>query len=313
MSSVAVDRTQHRHSAAPGVRRRAALVVSLVILVAGAPGFAANDYLSFDSKRVIDLSGALTERSRLKFTRRPVSIETVNRQTGSIASVLEKTEVRRGDPGVIFAGASKKDEARRIAGRKGSVSRNGKILTIASRAGTPFMFRDWVRAATSEADGDEESFVYAGLLKGIGYHKVDVHFGHDSPGTFLAHPRSGKLVFVHAEDDLAVLSQDQRRLLVINNGLNPPFGLILASLRRDGPAVQLHCLSEGGQRVIPAFRGWHASPAIGFDLVLVVRQPGEQEIYEAMPMRFIYLNNEWRALVLDAERLQQATGLNCWQ
>lgn len=310
---MAKEQNQHGHSPIPGLPRRATVVASLILLVAGAPGFAADDYLSFDSKRVIDLSGALTERSRLKFTKRPVSIETVNRQTGSVASVLEKTEVRRGDPGVMVAGASKKDEARRIAGRRGSVSRNGKILTIASRAGAPFLFRDWVKAATSEADGDEETFIYAGMLKGIGYHKVDVHFGHDSPGTFLVHPRSGKALFVHAEDDLAALSQDQRRLLVINNGLNPPFGLVLASLRPDGPAVRLHCLSEGGQRVIPAFRGWHASPAIGFDLVLVVRRPGEQEVYEAMPMRFIYLNNEWRALVLDAERLQQVTGLNCWQ
>ena len=310
---MAKEQNQHGHSPIPGLPRRATVVASLILLVAGAPGFAADDYLSFDSKRVIDLSGALTERSRLKFTKRPVSIETVNRQTGSVASVLEKTEVRRGDPGVMVAGASKKDEARRIAGRRGSVSRNGKILTIASRAGAPFLFRDWVKAATSEADGDEKTFIYAGMLKGIGYHKVDVHFGHDSPGTFLVHPRSGKTLFVHAEDDLAALSQDQRRLLVINNGLNPPFGLVLASLRPDGPAIRLHCLSEGGQRVIPAFRGWHASPAIGFDLVLVVRQPGEQEVYEAMPMRFIYLNNEWRALVLDAERLQQVTRLNCWQ
>lgn len=296
-----------------GAPWRSAAAAWLFVALVQPQGFAAGDSLSFDSKRVLDLSGALTERSRLKFTKRPVSIETVNRQTGSVASVLEKAEVRRGDPGVIFAGASKKDEARRISARRGSVSRKGKILTIASRAGAPFLFRDWVKVATSEAEGEEETFIYAGMLKGIGYHKVDVHFGHDSPGTFLVHPRSGKALFVHAEDDLAALSQDQRRLLVINNGLNPPFGLILASLRPDGPVVRLHCLSEGAQRVIPAFRGWHASPAIGFDLVLIVRQPGEQEVYEAMPMRFIYLNNEWRALVLDAERLQQATGLNCWQ
>lgn len=292
---------------------RAVAAVSLLAVLALPHGFAADDYLSFDSKRVLDLSGALSERARTKFAIRPVSIETVTRQTGSVAPVLEKAEVRRGDPGVLAAGASKKEEARRIAGRRGSVSRNGRVLTIASRAGAPFMFRDWAKPATNEADGDEESFIYAGMLRGIGYHKVDVHFGHDSPGAFLAHPRSGKLLFVHAEDDLASLSQDQRRLLVVNNGLNPPFGLIVASLRRDGPAVQLHCLAESGQRVIPSFRGWHASPAVGFDLVLVVRQPGDAQIYEAMPMRFIYLNNEWRALVLDAERLQQSAGMNCWQ
>lgn len=292
---------------------RAAAAISLLAVLALPQGFAADDYLSFDSKRVLDLSGALSERARTRFATRPVSIETVNKQTGSVAPVLEKAEVRRGDPGVLSAGASKKEEARRISGRRGSVSRNGRILTIASRDGAPFMFRDWVKPATSEADGDEESFIYAGMLKGIGYHKVDVHFGHDAPGSFLIHPRSGRLLFVHAEDDLASLSQNQRHLLVVNNGLNPPFGLIVASLRRNGPAVQLHCLAEGGQRVIPSFRGWHASPAIGFDIVLVVRQPGDPEIYEAMPMRFIYLNNEWRALVLDAERLQQATGMNCRQ
>lgn len=291
----------------------ATAVVSLIVLLALPQTFAADGYLSFDSKRVLDLSGALSDRGRLKFTTRPVNIDSVTKQTGSVASVLERAEVRRGDPGVMFAGASKKDEARRIAGRRGSVSRSGKILTLASRGGGPFQFRDWIKPATSEADGDEESFIYAGMLKGVGYHKVDVHFGHDSPGSFLAHPRSGKVLFVHTEDDLASLSQDRQRLLVLNNGLNPPFGLVLASLRKNGPAVHLHCLSEGGQRVIPTFRGWHASPAIGFDLVLVVRQPGGQEIYETMPMRFIYLNNEWRALVLDAERLQQATGLNCWQ
>ena len=294
-------------------QRHVVVFASLSVFLALPQAFAADDYLSFDSKRVLDLSGALSERARLKLANRPVNIETVSKQTGSVAPVLEKPEVRRGDPGVLFAGASKKGEARRIAGRRGGVSRNGKVLTIGSRVGAPFLFRDWVKAATSEADGDEESFVYAGMLKEIGYHKVDVHFGHDSPGSFLVHPRSGKLLFVHAEDDLAALSQDQRHLLVVNNGLNPPFGLIVASLRQNGPAVQLHCLAEGGQRVIPTFRGWHASPAVGFDLVLVVRKPGEPEIYEAMPMRFIYINNEWRALVLDAERLQQSTGLGCWQ
>ncbi|HEX7810975.1 MAG TPA: hypothetical protein VF460_03620 [Burkholderiales bacterium] len=296
----------------PGTLRPAAAVASLIVLLA-LPQAAAEEYLSFDSRRVLDLSGALSDRGRLKFTTRPVSIDSVTRQTGSIASVLERAEVRRGDPGVMSANASKKDEARRMADRRSGVSRKGKVLTIASRAGAPLQFRDWVKPATSEADGDEESFIYAGRLKETGYHKVDVHFGHDSPGAFLVHSRSGKLLFAHVEDDLASLSADRSRLLVVNSGLNPPFGLILATLRQEGPAVRLHCLSEGGQRIIPTFRGWHASPAIGFDLVLVARQPGEQEAYEAMPMRFIYLNNEWRALVLDAERLQQATGLNCWQ
>jgi len=278
-----------------------------------APTGAAEQTLSFDSKRVLDLSGALRESAKRKLTTRAMDIDTASAQTGSVAVVLERPEVRRGDPEVLGANASKQGEARRIAARRGAVVRKGPLLTINSRAGEPFRFRDWAKPATQETDGDEESFVYAGMLKGTGYHKVDIHFGHDSPGTFLVHPRSGKLLFVHAEDDLASLSQDRSRLLVMNNGLNPPFGFLLATLRPEGPSVKLHCLAEGHGRIIPSFRGWHASPAVGFDLVLVVRPEGEQEVFEAHPLRFLYLNNEWRALAPDADRLLHATGLACWQ
>lgn len=278
-----------------------------------APAFAAEDTLSFDSKRVLDLSGALAQGAKRKLVARPVDIDSANPQTGSVAPVLDRPEVRRGDPDVLTVVAGKSGEAQRIKARRGAVSRKGPLLTIGSRVGEPFRFRDWAQAATKDADGDEESFVYAGMLKGAGYHKVDVHFGHDSPGTFLVHPRSGKLLFVHAEDDLASLSRERNRLFVMSNGLNPPFGFLVAALRKDGPAVGLHCLAEKEGRVVPSFRGWHASPAVGFDLVLVIRQAGDAEAYEALPMRFLYLNNEWRALVPDAERLLQATGLNCWQ
>jgi len=274
---------------------------------------AAEDTLTFDSKRVLDLSGALRESARKKFTTRPVDIDTASKQTGSVAAVFERPEVRRGDPDAMGAAAQKAGEARRIAARRGAVSRKGALLTVESRKGEAFRFRDWTKAATQEADGDEESFVYAGMLKGTGYHKVDIHFGHDSPGTFLVHPRSGKLLFVHSEDDLASLSEDRTRLFVMNSGLNPPFGFLLATLRDDGPAVRLHCMAEGARRIVPTFRGWHASPAVGFDLALIVRKEGEQEIFEALPLRFLYLNNEWRALVPDADRLLEATGLNCWQ
>lgn len=277
------------------------------------PAIAAEETLSFDSKRVLDLSGALRESAGGKVATRPLEIDTASPQTGSVAVVLERPEVRRHDPGVLSARATRKGEAKRIAMRRGAVSRQGPLLTIGSRVGDAFRFRDVVRPATADADADGESFVYAGVLKNVGYHKVDIHFGHDAPGTFLVHPRSGKLLFVHAEDDFAALSADRSRLLVMNSGLNPPFGFLLAALRKDGPAVRLHCLAGGERRIIPSFRGWHASPAVGFDLVLVARQPGEQEAYEAFPLRFIYLNNEWRALAPDADRLLQATGLNCWQ
>ena len=302
-------------SVAIGPRVCAAIAsAAMAWLVVAAPQVrAADETLTFDSKRVLDLSGALRETARKKFTTRPVDIDTASKQTGSVAAVLERPELRRGDPNVMGATAQKPGEARRIASRRSAVSRKGALLTIESRKGEDFRFRDWSKAASQDADGDEESFVYAGMLKGTGYHKVDIHFGHDSPGTFLVHPRSGKLLFVHSEDDLASLSEDRSRLFVMNNGLNPPFGFLLATLRDDGPAVRLHCMSDGNRRIVPSFRGWHASPAVGFDLLLIVRQEGEPEVYEALPLRFLYLNNEWRALVPDAERLLQATGLGCWQ
>jgi hypothetical protein len=274
---------------------------------------AAGETISFDSKRVLDLSGALAQGAKRKLVTRPVDIDSATPQTGSVASIFDRPEVRRGDADVLGVVAGKPGEAQRIKARRGTVSRKGPLLTIESRVGEPFRFRDWVQAATKDADGDEESFIYAGTLRGADYHKVDVHFGHDSPGTFLVHPRSGRLLFVHAEDDFASLSGERNRLFVMSNGLNPPFGFLVAALRKDGPAVGLHCLAEKEGRVVPSFRGWHAAPAVGFDLVLVVRQAGEVEAYEALPVRFLYLNNEWRALAPDAERLLQSTGLNCWQ
>lgn len=285
----------------------------VVLMLLALPSPAAEDSLRFDSKRVLDLSGALAQGASRKLVTRPVDIDSATPQTGPVAAVFDRPEIRRGDPDVLAAVAAKAGEAQRIKARRGAVTRKGRLLSIDSRVGEPFRFRDWSQAATSDREGDEEAFIYAGMLKGTGYHKVDVHFGHDSPGTFLVHPRSGKLLFVHAEDDLASLSPERNRVFVMSSGLNPPLGFLVTALRDDGPAVRLHCLAETEGRVIASFRGWHASPAVGFDMVLVTRQAGEAEAYEALPVRFFYVNNEWRALAPDAARLVQATGLNCSQ
>jgi len=296
------------------VARTALAGLGIACLLPGIPVQGADDtYLQFDSPRVLDLSGALSENSRLKLAKRPMTIETVNQQTGSVVSVLERGDVSRGDPGVLGAMAPKKSEAQRIASSRGVAKRNGKTLTLKSAVGRPFRFLDWAKPATDDADADEEHYIYAGKLKGLGYHKVDVHFGHDAPGSFFVHPRSGKALFVHTESDLASLSGDRRRLLVMNSGLNPPFGLAVTVLADSGPVVRVHCLADSTARVIPAFRGWHAEPATGFDLTLVVRQAEGAEVYEIMPLRFILLNNEWRGLALDADRLANLTGLSCWQ
>ena len=294
------------------MRTRPSPALPLAALLAVLPAAAA-DTLSFDSKRVINLSNALTSADRPKFLAQPVDIESASKQTGSVAAVLEKPEVRRGDADVVTVVAEKAGEVRRIKARRGAVVRKGPVLAIDSHVGEAFRFRDWSKPETKESEGDEERFVYAGMLKGAGYHKVDVHFGHDSPGTFFVHPRSGKLLFAHAGDDFVSLSQERSHLFVMSSGLNPPFGFLIVALRKEGPVVQLHCLAEKGQRIVPSFRGWHASPAIGFDMVLTARQAGDVEAFEALPLRFLYLNNEWRALVPDAERLLQATGLNCGQ
>jgi hypothetical protein len=290
---------------------------AIVLLALAAVPFAAigagDEYLDFSSPRVLNLSAALADRARTRDVTHPVDIDSASVQTGPLAPVLDRPEIRLGDREAVAATASKSGEAKRIPGRRGGVTRTGKVLTIAARGGEPFMFRDWAKAATRDADADGEAYVYAGTLRGTGYHRVDVQFAHDSPGTFFVHPGSGRLAFVHVADDLTVLSPDKRRLLVLNNGLNPPFGLVLASLRQDGPAVRMHCQARPEHRIYPSFRGWHSSPAVGFDLALTVRAPGDTEAYEAIPLRFLYLNNEWRILAPDAERLLQLTGFNCWQ
>src|SRR5262249_57595272 len=63
--------------------------------------------------------------------------------------------------------------------------------------GKPIVFTDWSVAPRRTREGDAETFIYAGTLAGSHYHRVEVRYGHDSPGSLLVNPASGKTAYVH--------------------------------------------------------------------------------------------------------------------
>jgi hypothetical protein len=261
----------------------------------------------------LNLYHALTKRAYGKFGTRAVSVEMFEKRF-SIVSILEAREPRIGDPEMVGPDGSKKDERRKI-GQRQDITRSKNILTISPKAGASLKFLDRIDPPTKTSDGGGETYIYSGMLTKSGYLKVDVFYeGHDAPGSIFINPKNGKSAYAHTGAEVVSISPDDRRLLVMNDGLNPPFGIVVASLGEGGPAVELHCLTTTRPEMVPTFKGWHSLPYIGFSVVLTVEQNvGIKLMREAMPAQFSYKNGEWRMYVSDPDRFEQSTTLGCWQ
>ncbi|MEO5624500.1 MAG: hypothetical protein ABIQ70_00650, partial [Dokdonella sp.] len=132
-------------------------------------------------------------------------------------------------------------QERTLMGATGTVvKRDGKRLTITPTSGSPAVFVDWIMATTKTADGDQTTHAYLGRLRGNGYHRVEVQFGHDAPGNFLINSETGATAFVHNGSDIVMPAPDGMHLLTFNT-LNPPLSLRVAALDAIGPRLVLTC------------------------------------------------------------------------
>jgi hypothetical protein len=165
---------------------------------------------------------------------------------------------------------STEHERKLIGSSNGAIQRAGKRLTIVPVSAAPAIFIDWKMATTKSADGDEETHWYLGRLDGNGYHRVEVQFGQDAPGSFLLNPQSGKISFVHNGSDVVVPAADGMHLLTFNS-LNTPLSIRVAALDAAGPSLELQCeVGKDNDRVQAQFKGWH--DARSFDLA--IENPG---------------------------------------
>jgi len=107
-------------------------------------------------------------------------------------------------------------------------------------------------------------------------------------------------------------------MVVVKDGLNPPFGLLVADLSRDEPVVELYCRCSSTSRsvkIAPAFKGWHVPPYVGFDLVVITGQSALETTatYEAVPLCFSLQGDGWHVAATNIADLDRIAGLRCYQ
>jgi len=268
------------------------------------------------SPQAVDLSGMLSLPIEVKSIGFP--IEKLDNATGSVELMLASMQLSNRAQADVLTWDKGSDQAR-IAAFSRVAGRSGKTLVIERRNAEPFRFVDWSRAPRSDQDGDGEAFLYAGPLGNSGYHKVDAHYQHDAPGSFLLNPESGSVLFVSTGSDVVSFSKGRNKLVVMNDGLNPPFGILVAGLNARGHEIELRCQGAADRarnsRIIPFFTGWHSAGNLGFNLVLLVQQldSGGAPRYEAVPVRFSQNGSRWRVQVPEPERFQAGAKLTCFQ
>ena len=196
-------------------------------------------------------------------------------------------------------------ERKLLTAADGSVKRIDRQLIVAVGSGQPLIFVDWKMPETKTADGDEETHWYLGRLSGNGYHRVEVQFGHDAPGSFLINPQSEKIAFVHNGADVVAPSLNGQHLVTFNT-LNPPLSIRVAALDAAGPRLELQCEIDANASPARAqFKGWH--DADSFDLVLLPEGANGQE---ALPLRIAQIAHGWSLAAVAVERIA-AVGFFC--
>jgi len=151
-----------------------------------------------------------------------------------------------------------------LAKEAGAVTRSGKKLVVAPRAGRGVLFESRKLAATKTADGDSTTFAYLGRLGTGALHRVQASFEHDAPGSYLVSPEDGHAMFVHEGSDHVVLSPGRERLVLFND-VNMPLTVVVASLAAGGPKLELFCRAPG-EKTKAELKGWKGAETV--DLVV---------------------------------------------
>ncbi len=195
-----------------------------------------------------------------------------------------------------------------IAPQSPTVQRSGRRLTITPDSGKPVTFVDWAAPPNPRVEGDGEKFLYAGRLSSSGYHRVEVRYEHDSPGSFLINPFSGETAYAHNGSDVAVLSPSGERILVFDT-LNPPFALAVASLSKTGPTIEVQCrFAPTTDRVRAGFSGWRDDNT--FEL-LFTPVATTAVAPAALPARVERTRDHWQVFAPAGRLQQELPGFTC--
>lgn len=180
-----------------------------------------------------------------------VFIQEKNTAKMKSTTTLDKNQIE-----ILECELNKKTENVHIAAHKDTVSRSGKTLTV-SIPGRRVALENYYKSGTPDEEGDSVEFIYSGTLEKTNYHKVEVEYMHDSPWMYLINSVNGSVLLANVGEHTVRRLND--RILLINNSLNPPFGIVLVHLSDLGHKVELVCRSHRSNkssRIIDEFEGW---------------------------------------------------------
>ena len=197
---------------------------------------------------------------------------------------------------------ARQHERARLGGTQGLVSRQGARLVVTPMRGFPLAFTDWNTPATRDTEGDTRYYWFAGTMSGSGYLRVEVHYGHDAPGSYLVSPVTGEFAYLHHGDKVGAVSGDGARAAAFDE-LNEPFRLVLAALDAAGPRVEVECRFERPSREFRARTcGW--LDATRFELSW--GRDGEAPV----PYQFAHDAKRWQ-LTVGADKTSPVQ-VRCW-
>jgi hypothetical protein len=127
------------------------------------------------------------------------------------------------------AAARRQNEASALASTGGRVARKGKQLSVSPARGATLHFVDYEQKGTAEADGDAIVYTFDGTLAKTRLWRVEVHYQHDAPGSWLIDPETGVSLFVHNGGQTTAVSNDGRWLFNAEP-YNAPFRVTLTDL-----------------------------------------------------------------------------------
>lgn len=268
---------------------------------------AAGDGLRFDSPGVLDLA----ERNRLALASPALAVATLDAPDQAI--IVAAPSVGEDPLPLAFSmdlfhcteddlACAHAHEQPALAASAGAVVRKAGVLAITPKRGAAIRFVDWNKPVRAQAEGDSASHIYLGRLPGNGYHRVEVRFGHDAPGSFLINPLDGKTAFVHNGADI-VAPAPTGTYLVTFNALNTPVSIRVAALDAQGPRVVLACALDAREAQVQ-FKGWRAGTA--FDLLIDLGSAAASPI----ALRASQQDGVWHLAASAPERLA-AIGFAC--
>ncbi len=277
----------------------------LLALLGQADGRPAGEY-KFESPSVLFL-GTNTPNTAHPQSR-PVRYEILPRDAA--LTILSSPDHDWNSPDVMSYGANKEKERALITGEKQHVRRSGKRLAITPASASPITFTNWSDPGGPQSEGDGAKYFYAGRFSRFKYYRVEDRLEHDSPGSYLINPRSGKMAYVHHGDDIAALSPDNVHLLVFNPlNLQQHRTLIVTTFSADGPTVELRCVfnKSNSYDVTMSFKGWRNTSS--FDIVFNFKESS----VEPIPVHIELAHETYTVAVPDRLRLENEIGFMCGQ